>query len=374
MISSKKPFFQPESNMEKEGSSDEEPIVFLGGIPLTSSEEEIFIYVSQFDQVKNVFMPRFRSTGILKGYAKVTLASEKGVEKILSCQKHMLKGVLFGVFRWRKQTEYLNSKDQKTTKKVYIKYKSHITCEDIRKFYSQFGPIVDISIRTDPLTNKPRNFCYVLFAEDSAAKAAVQTSPHHLKGSLLVCEMSKPAYLEPSTRRGTFYSNRKQSSSKNSKLLTAKNGEKQHKSQNIGFNEKQANSKKNRRPNFDMNHSLGSETSTQSNSNILKGHGKPKEVFGTIEEAQIIEDKVKKRECKFSSHSLCLKSSSHLKPTSKKYWSTRLSVTRELYFSYHKFQNLGLRVSGPGHSNGSESQKNSSILKNNPLSGSELPL
>ena len=50
-----------------------------------------------------------------------------------------------------------------------------IIAEDVREYFSKFGPVLDCTLKTDPMTGKSRGFGFVLFEEPSAVEKVTLT-------------------------------------------------------------------------------------------------------------------------------------------------------------------------------------------------------
>ena len=61
-----------------------EKIIFIGGIPLSNTLDYLKAYLSTFDKVEKIRIPRKKDTGELKGYAKAVLATKEGVDLIMN--------------------------------------------------------------------------------------------------------------------------------------------------------------------------------------------------------------------------------------------------------------------------------------------------
>lgn len=170
-------------------------IVFLGGIPLTSTFESVKRFLEQCDEVKNLVLPRDKLSGKLKGYARALLATNEGIERLMSLPSPRIDGLLIGVSKWKSQSEYLNSKDLQGERKIFVKFPAGTREEVLWEHFSTFGQVVDIDVKTDPSTNRGRNFCYVLFEDQQAAKESVSKQRHRVNGKIYRCEMSKPPHL-----------------------------------------------------------------------------------------------------------------------------------------------------------------------------------
>lgn len=182
----------PHSKAQKQ-QDDSNKCIFVGGIPLSSNYQEVYNYLSKFGPISRIQLPKDRQKGRLKGFAKAVFATEDGVRSILAYKDHELGGLSIGVSLWRPQKDYLQSKLDQPNKKVYVKFSEHISEEILRAHFSKFGNIDSVIYKVDPLTQEPRNFCYICFNNDQSAKNAVKNSGNIIAGQEVICELSKPS-------------------------------------------------------------------------------------------------------------------------------------------------------------------------------------
>lgn len=182
---------------EEVDSTDNSRSIFIGGIPLTSTYKQVLTYLETFDYVESLVLPRDRQSGQLKGYARAVLASEDGVDRVMNANHlHRIGHLTVGISRWRSQNDYLTQKDQQVGRKVYVKFPACLSQADLRDYFvKNFGSVVSIDVKTDPHTRRFRNFCYVVFEEESSASMVTQQNRHIIKKKTVLCEMSKPAHL-----------------------------------------------------------------------------------------------------------------------------------------------------------------------------------
>lgn len=157
---------------------------------MVSTESMIKDYLSKFDKVEFVDMPRYSNTGVLKGYAKVTLATSEGARKVIANNPHTIGGLEVGILKWQDPDSYLKKKNQESKRKVYVRIPFSITEDMLFKYFSTIGKVESVSIKTQPVTNLRRNFCYITFSNISAAKDAIRLSPHTVHERQLICEPS----------------------------------------------------------------------------------------------------------------------------------------------------------------------------------------
>jgi len=75
------------------------------------------------------------------------------------------------------------SKDQDDDKKIFVGGLAwETTADSLRKHFSQFGDVLDIDIKTDPVTRKPRGFGFILFATGDGVSNVLSHTDHKVDG------------------------------------------------------------------------------------------------------------------------------------------------------------------------------------------------
>jgi RNA recognition motif-containing protein len=171
---------------------DAAKIVFLGGLPLTTTKEKIVSYLKRFGELERIVLPRDPISKRIKGYGKATYKESQSAQLALSHEAHWLKGIRFGVMRWLDSPDYEKLRKNLSQRKVYVKHRPQHTKEALLSYFEQFGHVEAIDMRLSFSSNKPRNFCYVVFESADDALRVVNSSEHLLNGLPLLCEMCKP--------------------------------------------------------------------------------------------------------------------------------------------------------------------------------------
>lgn len=70
--------------------------------------------------------------------------------------------------------------------------------KDLREYFSKFGVVVDVNIKTDPTTGKSRGFGFVTFTAKDAIEAVLKATPHTVKGKQID---PKPAKARPGIKK-----------------------------------------------------------------------------------------------------------------------------------------------------------------------------
>ena len=183
-------------NLNRQKASVTSRTVFIGGIPLISTYKDLHDYISKFAKVERLHLPKNQTTGVLNGYARAVLENLDEVNNIVNFSPHVIGGLEVGIMKWQNQSSYLNKKDADRERKVHVKIPSNFKEAIIYEYFSQFGPIRDISIKTYPMTNIRRNFCYITFEESRHSKLVVDMSPHTICNEIITCQMSIRPHLK----------------------------------------------------------------------------------------------------------------------------------------------------------------------------------
>lgn len=172
------------------GESKTSRTIFIGGIPMMITAKQIVAYLSRFDDVEKIQVPKETATGVLKGYAKAVLATTEGVRRITDQSSHELGGLNVGIFKWQNKSTYLSKRDRLSERKIYVRYPPHFSINLIKDHFLKYGGVEEVIIKRDPCTKEIRNFCYVVFKSSDQACLAVKDSPHRVGSAKLICSMS----------------------------------------------------------------------------------------------------------------------------------------------------------------------------------------
>jgi len=62
---------------------------------------------------------------------------------------------------------------------------------DIKEYFSQFGEIDNVNLKIDPVTERSRGFCFIVFKEVAGLEAAVANTAHVVKGKKVTCKKAE---------------------------------------------------------------------------------------------------------------------------------------------------------------------------------------
>ena len=62
---------------------------------------------------------------------------------------------------------------------------------DIEEYFSQYGEIESINLKTDPNTGRSRGFAFIVFKEVTSLEAATGQEAHVVKGKEITCKKAE---------------------------------------------------------------------------------------------------------------------------------------------------------------------------------------
>lgn len=179
--------FNPWHSNESRGK-----ILFVGGIPLDCTTQELYGFLSKFDGVKWMKIEEDNITRQPKGYAFAILKTPEGYEKILNQRDHCIRGLKIGVTIWKDPKEYLNDKDKLMRRKVFVKrLHSSVTDADLISYFSQFGTLEKAEVRRSHQDNTSRRIGFVIFDKEDAATKCLNVRIHVMNGREIICKKCK---------------------------------------------------------------------------------------------------------------------------------------------------------------------------------------
>ncbi|XP_006825377.1 RNA-binding protein squid-like isoform X2 [Saccoglossus kowalevskii] len=90
------------------------------------------------------------------------------------------------------------SKNQDDDGKLFVGGLSwETTQKDLKEYFKKFGPVVDCTIKIDPVTGRSRGFGFVLFADGASVEKVLQPQEHKLDGRIIDPKRAKARGGQP---------------------------------------------------------------------------------------------------------------------------------------------------------------------------------
>lgn len=166
---------------------------FVGGLPVQTTLQELEAYVRSFGPIYYLSLPVDSVTGRRhKGFAKVFYKKQESLDAAISCPKHSLHGVEFGFSAWVPKKKFSSKKEKPAANKLFFKMSALIEESILLRFFSEFGPVLNLEVKQDYEIGKPRNFGFVVFQYDEDALSVINSgSLFHLNKKKLMVQPSK---------------------------------------------------------------------------------------------------------------------------------------------------------------------------------------
>lgn len=140
-------------------------ILFVGGIPALLSEQSIFDYFSTFGQVIKVRIMKEKKTKEPKGYAYVTMADYRIVDKILDLS-HVIENRKVDCQLASRKGEKKIWKDEQKKRRVFVtNLPSDVDGDRLQQLFASFGPIRNSYVISDYETRESKGYGYVEFLD-----------------------------------------------------------------------------------------------------------------------------------------------------------------------------------------------------------------
>ena len=156
--------------------------LFIGGLSYSTTDEGLRNYFSQFGELVDCVVMKFRDTKRSRGFGFVTYSDASMVDAVQNQRPHTVEGSKVETKRATPREELGRGETGQTVKKVFIGgIKDGIENEDLKEYFSQFGTVTSVEHMTDKQTGRKRGFGFVEFEDYDAVDKIVLQSRHQIK-------------------------------------------------------------------------------------------------------------------------------------------------------------------------------------------------
>lgn len=205
------------SNMSNDASK-----IFVGGLSWQTTEESLQYHFQQYGEVASVEVMRDRNTGDPRGFAFVVFCDEATVDLVMSERKHEINHKIVDVKRAQARGTAPPSihHDRKVPQnegssgtndgggsrkphhmspemlqnKIFIGgLPLFVDKEELKRFFEQFGAVVDAIVMVDQNTKRSRGFGFVTFEDGTGgAQKALNAQPLHIHDKYIEIKLAQP--------------------------------------------------------------------------------------------------------------------------------------------------------------------------------------
>jgi len=146
--------------------------LFVGGLPQDATQDDISDHFTQFGEIDNINLKTDLSSGRSRGFAFVLYKTVQSLTDAIEAKEHTVKG-----------KEVAVKKAQAKQGKVYVgKLQPELTDEQIREHFTQYGVIANVEQPFDKAKNERKNFCFITFEKEEAAKQLLKLGQTTVNG------------------------------------------------------------------------------------------------------------------------------------------------------------------------------------------------
>jgi len=188
---------------------NEEGKIFVGGLNIETTDENLRKYFSQYGELTDCVVMR-TDNGMSRCFGFLTFKDPSVIDEILK-QKHNLDGKDIDPKR------AIPREEQEKTEKIFVGgVKPEVTEDEFKEYFSQFGNVVEATLMSNKETGRPRGFGFITFDNDQSVEAVlakqgeiiIKDKPVEVKRAL---PKSKTAKMNHMSRRNNYMMDQRRS-------------------------------------------------------------------------------------------------------------------------------------------------------------------
>lgn len=177
---------------------DDDRKLFVGGLSRLTTDKELRDYFGKFGDIESVTVKVDPYTGQSRGFAFIVFSDAKSIETLLASGDHYINK--------RKVDPKKVSKKPQHGKIFVGGLTPEMTDADIRNYFSQFGPVVEIQSPFDKLKNQRKGFCFITFDSKDVVYKLLKTPKQVINGKAVDVKKVKTNPENMWTGNNRFYS------------------------------------------------------------------------------------------------------------------------------------------------------------------------
>ncbi|KAL7186659.1 hypothetical protein ACSBR2_028397 [Camellia fascicularis] len=185
--------------------------LFIGGISWDTDENRLKEYFGSYGEVVEAVIMRDRATGRARGFGFIVFTDPAAAERVVR-EKHMIDGRTVEAKKAvpRDDQQIINRNNSSVqgspgpgrTKKIFVGgLASTVTESDFKKYFDQFGMIIDVVVMYDHNTQRPRGFGFITYDSEEAVDRVLHKTFHELNSKMVEVKRAVPKELSPGPNR-----------------------------------------------------------------------------------------------------------------------------------------------------------------------------
>ncbi|KAK6919242.1 RNA recognition motif domain [Dillenia turbinata] len=185
--------------------------LFIGGISWDTNEDRLREYFGTFGEVVEAVIMKDRTTGRARGFGFVVFSDPAVAERVIK-EKHNIDGRMVEAKKAvprddqnvmsRSSGSIHGSPGPGRTRKIFVGgLASTVTESDFKRYFDQFGTIMDVVVMYDHNTQRPRGFGFITYDSEEAVEKVLYKTFHELNGKMVEVKRAVPKELSPGPSR-----------------------------------------------------------------------------------------------------------------------------------------------------------------------------
>lgn len=189
---------------------DDDRKLFVGGLGGRTTDRELRHYFSKFGEIESVTVKTDPLTGRSRGFAFIVFTNPNTIEKLLYCDHY--------IDRRRVDPKPVSTRYRSA--KIFVGgLTPEISNGDIRKYFSQYGTVLQIQAPINRKNNERKPFCFITFSSRAVAHELLKVPRQYINGravNIRKVKLNSEIWGTPFTRKPNNRGNRGPNSTFNS--------------------------------------------------------------------------------------------------------------------------------------------------------------
>ena len=153
--------------------------IFVGGIPLSIDQDELYEYFQNFGVVTDCYIQRHKKSRLSRGYGFITFMYPEDAMACIEYNNHSINGRNISCNYGKSKAEAINDVFIKQRNKLFIGgVGADISEEQLYNCFSKFGKIEKIYLIYDKVTGFSKGFGFLEYEDETSAKRVA--SAHYI--------------------------------------------------------------------------------------------------------------------------------------------------------------------------------------------------